>query len=58
MYPNIAQLAERPTVESHIRRDRAVPGSTPGVRMPFFFILINHFTKLFLLIYQLSESVI
>ena len=38
MYPNIAQLAERPTVESHIRRDRAVPGSTPGVRIPFIFI--------------------
>ena len=32
-YPNIAQLAELPTVESLIRRDRAVPGSNPGVRI-------------------------
>lgn len=38
--PNIAQLAERPTVEAC--RNRAVPGSNPGVRMLFIlFILIK-----------------
>ena len=36
MYPNIAQLAERLTVEV-IYRDRAVRGSNPRVRILFCF---------------------
>ena len=50
--PNIAQLVERPTVESC--RYRAVPGSNPCVRM--FFIIYN-ITKVIKLI-DLRDKII
>ena len=42
--PNIAQLVELPTVD--VSRDRAVPGSNPGVRTLFYFFARKHISFL------------